>query len=362
MYFKIKKLNYFIVIGLCQISFAFAEENPATMSVEQTTPQLENLQEIEILKEVQITTLPRSHMAYDESIGEIVTKPATTFSIAPSMLTGGQGKEFVFAENYSDQVSFLNWEIKNVPIIKADFTWNISPNLSLNINGWTTVGKKTVTMNDYDWRDPANRSLVTDWSNHPNTSLNAASKLDFNFTYWLLQKSNYNIGAILGYERSQFSWSARGGRYQYGLSDQYGNYIDGTAQAYRGSFPDDQLGIGYKQKFSLYYLGLTANYRYNNYEIGATAKMSPWVKSSDQDEHYVRNLTFYEKAEDSEFYSVTLNAGYYISPRIKLFTEITWNEYKFAHAKTTIKGYNYEGNAGISSRYYNLGMGAQYIF
>lgn len=358
MYFKIKALNYFMILGLCNISSAVAEQITPSTSAEQN----EDLQEIEIVKEVEVTIERQPKTASYEEIEIITPKPAITFSVTPSMLTGGQGKEFVFTDSYADQLSLLNWEIKNVPIIKTDFTWNISPNLSFNINGWTTVGKKTVTMNDYDWQDPVNRNQLTDWSNHPDTSLNSANKIDLNFTYWLLQKPSYNVGLLFGYEHSQFSWTARGGSYQYSLADQYGNYISGSALSDHGNFPDKAMGIGYKQKFSLYYFGLTANYRYNNYEINATAKMSPWVKSSDQDEHYMRNLTFYEKAEDSEFYAVTLNAGYYISPRIKLFTEITWNEYKFAHAKTTIKGYYGESNAGISSRYYNLGIGAQYIF
>lgn len=362
MYFKIKNLNYFIILGLCHISFAFAEQVTPITSAEQSALQSEDLQEVQIEKEVEVIIARQPNTASYEDIEFITPKPAVTFSITPSILTGGQGKEFSFTNSYSDKISMLNWEIKNVPIIKTDFTWNISPNLSFNMNGWTTVGKKTVTMNDYDWRDLSNRSLLTDWSNHPDTSLNAANKLDFNFTYWLLQKSNYNIGLLLGYERSQFSWTARGGRYQYGLTDQNGDYVADTAQMYHGTFADGATGVGYKQKFSLYYLGLTANYRYNNYEMSATAKMSPWVKSNSQDEHYMRDLTFYEKGEDSEFYAVTLNAGYYISPRIKFFTEITWNEYRLAGGTMTVKNYDNESKGGMSSRYYNLGIGAQYIF
>ncbi|MBF7688208.1 omptin family outer membrane protease [Acinetobacter rathckeae] len=358
MYFKIKALNYFMILGLCNISSAVAEQITPSMSAEQN----EDLQEIEIAKEAEVTIERQPKTASYEEIEIITQKPTVTLSITPSMLTGGQGKEYLFTNSYSDQISLLTWEIKNVPIIKTDFTWNISPNLSFNMNGWTTVGKKTLTMNDYDWRDMNNRSLLTDWSNHPDTSLNSANKIDLNFTYWLLQKPSYNVGLLFGYEHSQFSWTARGGSYQYGLSDQYGNYMQDTALMYQGHFPDKAMGVGYKQKFSLYYLGLTANYRYNNYEINATAKMSPWVKSKSQDEHYMRDLTIYEKAEDSEFYAVTLNAGYYISPRIKLFTEITWSDYKLAGGTVTIKHSDYEGKGGISSRYYNLGLGAQYIF
>lgn len=360
MYFKTQYLSWIFILGACTTSPAAAEESKIATAKEES----ETLEEIEILQEINITVerQPVSLTPYDNTNLATIAKPTVVFGLTPSILTGGHGKEYVFSNQYSDTVSQLNWQIKNVPIIKADFTWNISPHLTFNINGWTTLSSKKVTMDDYDWRDPQNRKNLTDWSNHPNTKLNTANKLDLNLTYWLLQKPNYEIGLLAGYEHSMFSWTAQGGNYQYSLSTAYGDYIPGTAMMYEGKFPDHEQVIGYKQKFKLSYFGLNARYNHHKYEFTAAAKMSPWVKSSTHDEHYLRGLSFVDKADDSSYYSVNLSAGYYLLPHLKLFTEMTWSEYKLAFAKTTINDLIVGDDSGISSRYYNIGIGAQYVF
>ncbi|WP_436839497.1 omptin family outer membrane protease [Shigella flexneri] len=43
--------------------------------------------------------------------------------------------------------------------------------------------------------------------------------------------------------------------------------------------PSGERTIGYKQLFKIPYIGLTANYRHENFEFGAELKYSGWVLS-----------------------------------------------------------------------------------
>ncbi|ESK40483.1 hypothetical protein P256_00936 [Acinetobacter nectaris CIP 110549] len=354
MYFQLKPLNYLFIFSFLPITSIYATS-------------WDKLDPVEIVNESEIIAEPVSKQYLNQQNVQQVEEKDTLsngamyFSLTPSILTGGEARKYVFA-NDNSILSLLNWEIKNVPTVKADFTWELNSWLTMNINGWTSLSSNTVKMDDYDWRDPQTRSLNTDWSHHPNTSLNSANKFDLNFISWFVRAPNYKMGVLAGYEQSQFSWTSKGGRYHYGATNSSGNYIQGTAMMLEGSFPDDESGIGYKQKFRAPYIGLVARYTYNKYELNATAKMSQWVQAKDHDEHYYRDLTFYSKGEMSDYYSVTLNGGYYISPKVKLFSEVTWSDYKFSPATIRIKESNIKGNAGISSKYYNLGIGAQYQF
>lgn len=73
------------------------------------------------------------------------------------------------------------------------------------------------------------------------------------------------------------------------------------------------------------YIGLTGNYRYDNFEFSGTLKYSGWVKASDNDEHYARDLTFRSKVKNQNYYSIAANAGYYVTPNAKVYVEGSWN-------------------------------------
>ena len=43
------------------------------------------------------------------------------------------------------------------------------------------------------------------------------------------------------------------------------------------------------------YIGLVGQYRINDFEFNALFKFSDWVRAHDNDEHYMRDLTFRER-------------------------------------------------------------------
>lgn len=212
------------------------------------------------------------------------------------------------------KLSELNWKINNTAIIKGDISWDPLFWLTLNARGWSTLASSEAGLDDYDWLD-ASQSHWTHWSNSPNTCLNHANEFDINAKAWLVKHPDYKVGVVIGYQHTRFSWTAFGGHYQY----DNGNNVD--------DFPRGGRGIGYQQKFSMPYAGLAGGYRYRYLEFNALLKFSPWVEARDNDEHYMRDLTFHEKTSGSDYYSTSVDVGYYFTPNAKVFTEFTWIRY-----------------------------------
>nr|QRG43485.1 Protease VII (Omptin) precursor [Escherichia coli] len=73
------------------------------------------------------------------------------------------------------------------------------------------------------------------------------------------------------------------------------------------------------------YIGLTGNYRYDSFEFGGSFKYSGWVKASDNDEHYnpEKRITYRSDVNNQNYYSVSLHAGYYITPAAKVYVDNT---------------------------------------
>lgn len=286
---------------------------------------------------------------------------STVFNFSPESVTidtsvsvlNGKSGEFVYSDNR--KVSQLDWQIKDTPIIKAGITWDAISWLTLNANGWTTLASSGAGMDDYDWLVPGQHHW-SEWSHHPATRLNFANQYDINMTGWVMKESHYQIGAMVGYQESRFSWLSTGGHYIYNN----GKII--------GDFPEGERGIGYQQKFSFPYVGLSGKYVYRDFDIIAQFKFSPWVEAKDKDEHYMRGLRFHEKASDLNYYSGLVNVGYNITPHARVFTELSWSRVSngigdaLTRNKKTGEVIKEPNSAGIQNYNYTIGAGLQYRF
>lgn len=289
----------------------------------------------------------------------IVTPDFSPDSLAVSASAGmlsGKSHEMVYDEATGRKISQLDWKIKNVAILKGDITWDAYSFLTLNARGWTSLASGSGHMDDYDWMNEK-QSSWTDHSSHPATNVNYANEYDLNVKGWILQGDNYKAGVTAGYQETRFSWTATGGTY---------NYDNG---AYQGNFPAGERGIGYSQRFSMPYIGLAGQYRFNDFEFNALFKFSDWVRAHDNDEHYMRDLTFREKTTDSRYYGASVDAGYYVTPHAKVFAEFTYSSYEEGKGGTQIIDTNtgQSGSiggdaAGISNHNYTITAGLQYRF
>ncbi|ETO93396.1 omptin family outer membrane protease [Legionella oakridgensis] len=297
---------------------------------------------------------PIHHFAAQLAPDKQVNYHADKLSINTALgYLGGEANEYVYDEDTHWKVSQLNWKIKRAAIIKGEINYDVLTWLTANASGWTTLTTGQASMDDYDWLNP-NQINWTDWSHHENTDLRYANDIDFNLRGWVLQNNHLKLGMTTGYKRTSFSFLAKGGCFQ---------YSNGT---FIGCFPYNEPGLGYQQKFNTVYLGLAGNYSINNLEFNAVLKFSPWVWATDVDQHYLRNLTFKEHGDNSNFYSAGIMAGYYITHHTKIFAEATYNRFTNGKADTEIVDnrdgtYTYLNNtAGLGNKNYSLAIGIQY--
>ncbi len=281
-----------------------------------------------------------------------------SFSAALSTgIIAGESHERVYDPATGRKQSELDWHLKNTPIVKGELSWDMLPRLTLNARGWTTLDTSASHMDDYDWMDPAQDS-PTDWSTHPATRLNHANEYDLNAKAWLLKEENYRLGAMLGYQKTRFSWSSRGGTYSYGNG------------AITGESPESERGISYKQRFGVAYAGLVGMYRYENFEVNGQVRYSPWVRARDNDEHYERQFTYRDEANNADYYAAMVDVGYYVTPNAKVFAEFSWTRYDEGKGGTEVRDtmtggsafYIHGDAAGIENENYVFAVGVQYRF
>ncbi|EIE5362128.1 omptin family outer membrane protease [Salmonella enterica] len=264
----------------------------------------------------------------------------------------GSAKERVYQDGR--RVSQLDWKFKNAPILKGNIDWDLSPWVRLGASGWVTAGSHGASdMVDRDWMLPhqAGYSHISESSSR----LRSASFWDVNTTIWGVNDDHWRLGVMAGWQQTDYRWDARGGYY---------SYWNGLFQ---GNLPDGKV-IGYKLQFKMPYIGLTGGYRYRDIEMNTSFKYSNWVRASDTDEHYLRNATFRDKNRDSDFYSVSADIGYYITPRAKVFIEGEWMRVTNGRGSETATfhdtgevGY-YPDASGIESSSYNVTAGLKYYF
>ncbi|EUM16594.1 hypothetical protein L465_00408 [Enterobacter sp. BIDMC 29] len=271
----------------------------------------------------------------------------------------GESKEFVYYDGR--QLSRLDWKMKNAAILKLEANYDILPWLSINAAGWTTLASNSGHMNDYDWQDP-NSSQYTD-SSSSSATLNEANEYDLSIRGWVLNNNNYKAGLIAGYQETRFSFTAKNGSYDYAGTDDDGNY-DPTAPRDRGTFPHGQSLVGYKQTYRTPYIGLIGKYTVNDFEFNALMKYSHWVDGKDNDNHYLTGATSTTNTSRAELWAGNVNAGYWITPHAKVFTEATYTYYPNKHGdikQWDKDGYESEHNGGgIQNRNWTVTAGVQY--
>ncbi|MGD8202885.1 omptin family outer membrane protease [Pantoea sp. FN0305] len=276
-----------------------------------------------------------------------------TFTLATGWL-GGKSNEYVYDEGHKN--SELDWKIKNAAVIRGHLDWEIAPQLSLALSGWTTLARGSAQMDDYDWMVD-NQSHWSDWSTWPAARLNYANQFAVSITGWLLQQPEYKLGAALGYQQTRISWQAQGGSYIY----------DNGADI--GRFSRDERAAAYQQRFSAPWLGIAGQYRYKKLELNALIKYSPFTNAHDNDEHYTDYNTFRVKTRRSDYWAASMDAGYYLSPQLKVLAALSWEDYRQSRGQMQIIDYDQQtydysekGGGGVSHKNYSLTAGLQYHF
>lgn len=267
----------------------------------------------------------------------------------------GTSKEFVYDEFTGRKISELNWEISGAAILRGEANYHLFQWLDLNGRGWVTLSQSSGVMDDYDWLNPG-QALWTHWSHHEDTSFRQGNEFDLNLRSWLIQKPTYQLAGMAGYQRTLFSFHARGGCFIYDNGENVGCFTPGKST------------IGYKQTYETPYIGLAGKYLHHAFEFNGILKFSNWVNAKDVDQHYLRNLTFNERGNQFKYYNAVLNAGYFVKSHIKLFAEGSISYIPNHIAETEIidsssgeRAYSPNGSAGLGNRNYIIALGVQYV-
>ncbi len=239
----------------------------------------------------------------------------------------GQAKEKVYDEG--EKLSQLNWDLKQVPTLHLGMTYHPLDWLSLDARGWSRVAKGNGHMKDYDWLDGEDEGW-TDRSDHPDTRLKKAWQAEFAATAWALKREDLAVGVMLGYQRSEFSWQARGGSFTYSSDDGFRDIS--------GKLPAGLKGITYEQTYATPYVGLVGVYNYSDWTLEGRFKYSQWVKAKDHDQHHLRGVTFTgDNGNRGRMQSLALGLSYRINPQFSIKAGVDYQVYAEAKGSTTLK-------------------------
>lgn len=283
----------------------------------------------------------------------VTNKPL--FSINTSLgYLGGSAHEFVYNSITEAKISQLNWEIKGDAIAQVEGNYQLLPWLDTNLRGWITLGTGSVLMDDYDWLTPG-QSHWSDWSHHVDTDLRQANEVDVSLRAFAVQSTHYQLGGVVGFQRTLYSFLAKGGCYNYDNGADIGCLTNGEPE------------IGYQQIFNMPYLGLIGTYQFDALELYGIFKYSGSVAGRDEDQHYERRVTFNEGSNQFQFYNATLNAGYYVKPQVKVFISGAYTYFPNKKTGTQLSDHSQNivvflpnGSAGFSNENYVCALGVQY--
>lgn len=267
----------------------------------------------------------------------------------------GEAREYVFQDDGS-RLSQLNWKIPDTPIGKLKMQWDINSFLTLDVQGWKTLDTSTSGMDDYDWDYGNGHGQWSDWS-HSSTRFHGASEINAAFYAWLVNQPTWKVGFAAGYQKTHFSWSDTGGHYVYNNGQDVGD------------FPAGQTGVEYRQRFELPWIGFASKWSYGSFEANLLAKYSDRVKSGTTDNHLLRDLNFEDRTRNGNYYGLSVDAGYYIIPNVKLYSELTFSRFKrnkgHEYVYDTSTGehdYSPDGSIGLRNQSYTASIGIQSSF
>ncbi|SEP88202.1 plasminogen activator [Pseudomonas sp. NFACC02] len=262
-------------------------------------------------------------------------------------LLNGQAQEKVYDAYDGQKISQLNWDLKQVPTLHLGLIYHPLDWLSLEAKGWTKVAKGDGHLQDYDWMDDGGEGW-TDFSDHPDTRVQKAWQAEVAATAWALKRGGLALGAMLGYQRNELGWQARGGRYVYSSDERFRDNA--------GEFPAGEKGITYRQSYATPYVGLVGVYHYRDWTVESRFKYSQWVKARDYDQHHMRDLTFAgNQGNSGRMQSLALAVSYDVNPKLSVKAGIDYQVYAEAKGSVVAKDLQsgerdyYGGDSGSQS-------------
>lgn len=239
----------------------------------------------------------------------------------------GESGEYVYVPRLNHKLSQLDWTIEDVYMLGLGGSISPLSWLKLNADIWFKLNDGDGTMDDYDWY--LVNFQYTDWSHHENVDLTKGIMFDVNAELTFYRWEGSNFFGIAGFKHDNWEWEARGGDFVYST-----NFLYDTV----GSFPDDELGITYEQKFYAPYIGIGFSATLNPTPITFSGRFigSPVVFGEDKDQHHMRDLVFEEDFDSGTMFAIDLSGAYNFTKNFSVMLSYHYQKFDEMNGETTV--------------------------
>lgn len=287
------------------------------------------------------------------------------FSFSIGTVNGKAG-EYVYDPDTGQKISYLNWEIKNIPVLIGEYRYhynNFETGIKFKKNFSRTSSGR---MKDYDWYSPEDEEAKEEdygkpfaFSDNKNYVENLFS-FDINTKYWFNHNEYLKIGPVLGVKYDYFKFKGKSG-------DQYDYELNGEYDISRGTGRDS---IVYRQKFLTPYLGYAVVYSREKWTTNFEIKGSYYGKAKGQDRHLERGFNeTKEKYKNIKSLNLEFQTAYALTSSLDLNAGIEFVKY-FKNKKSTSDFISDEGEkengiknlAGLKNMTYTISTGITYKF
>lgn len=242
----------------------------------------------------------------------------------------GQSREYVYnVPGDRSKLSQLNWRINGALVLGGRLSYQPLDWLTLRGSGWASVSSRN-SMDDFDWLFGYNGfNSWSDWSHHEQTKMPTAVQTDVGVAGEFWRRSGASLSALGGYRFQEMKWNAYGGDFVYS-STGFRNEV--------GSFPDNELGISYKQWWHTPYLGIGTRYSFSSFALSAELIGSPFVFVGARDNH-VGSTLFIDDFSPTSMVGVSVGAEYAMTERVSFRAKVEYQKFFQAYGGTEVIDY-----------------------
>ncbi|MGF0536543.1 omptin family outer membrane protease [Agrobacterium sp. ES01] len=262
----------------------------------------------------------------------------------------------------SFKISELDWETKNVPVLRGSLGIEIAPEWQLKVNG--RVGfKGDGKMTDYDWISPyyidTSKSGWSDRSIHPDTGLDHFYSGGIEINRKFVDDPRNTLSGGIGVKYTDLQWTSRGGSYLYSTT--------GTRDT-SGTFTDGEKVITYRQQIPTAYAHIDGSRKFGRLSIDGGLEGGFAFAAKATDNHWLRDLEFTDEFDFAPTFGASLGASYTLTPKASLyltanydFTNLGRGDTKTYNTSTGVRN-SYDEAAGATLRTIYVGAGLKGSF
>ncbi|MBB4065521.1 omptin family outer membrane protease [Gellertiella hungarica] len=262
----------------------------------------------------------------------VYTNADNSFSLSGGIgLMNIDAGEFVYDGDYT--ISRLDWESRGVVLFTLNGEAELPHDFLLKASLSTGI-KGNNHMTDYDWIYPDNAGPNgpddwTDRSQHPDTELDHywSGSLEIGKQVYATEDTRLSLGA--GFKYTDVKWSAVGGSYIYSGSA-FRDTVD--------NFGPNEKVISYRQQIPVLYATAGVSHDVGNWTLGGALKGGLSLGIRDTDDHWLRDLRFYDDMKAAPMLGADLSASYHYNENTSFY--LAGGFEKIFHARGDVETIN----------------------